>query len=89
MNFFHAMQYFALVWWSEKEGMARLFGLRRWAWGGSAALPIFLSIAFGYGVWAKLYGESSHLSFSILLTVSIMHFWYDGFVWSVSRGQVA
>jgi hypothetical protein len=26
--------------------------------------------------------------FPIPFTISLMHFWYDGFVWSVRRGEV-
>jgi len=88
MNFFHALQYFAIVWWSEKGRMTTFFRLDRVWWGRKATFVLFLGIAFGYGFWAKIWGESSHLAFSVLLTVSIMHFWYDGFIWSVSKQQI-
>jgi hypothetical protein len=88
MNFFHALQYFALVWHHEKGNITSAFGMNRLARSWPAGLVFFLAISFGYGIWAKMWGESTHLAFSVLLTVSIMHFWYDGFVWSVSRREV-
>jgi len=75
MNFFHALQYFALVWHAEKTRIR--------------FLPFLLGAGFAYGVWAKLWGESSHAAFAVLLTVSLLHFWYDGFVWSVRKKQIA
>ena len=75
MNFFHSLQYFALVWHAEKAQVR--------------ALPWFFAAAAAYGVWGQFLGQSSHAAMSALLTVSIMHFWYDGFIWSVKRKQIA
>lgn len=88
MNFFHALQYFALIWWSEGKNMTALCRLNHVKWGGYATWMIFGVVAITYGVWAKLWGESNHMAFSILLTVSIMHFWFDGFIWSVRKAHV-
>ncbi len=87
MNFFHAWQYFALIGWAERGNIARVFGLARPV-RTAAALALFVLVCGGYGIWAKFAGESTHAAFSLLLTVSILHFWYDGFIWSVRRGQV-
>jgi len=73
MNFFHAWQYFALVW--RYEGAGRSFA-------------VFAGLAFAYGVLGSVLGELSALALSATLVVSLMHFWYDGFVWSVRKGQV-
>ena len=89
MNFFHAFQYFALIWWSEGGRIEAFFGLKRFRWGKPAALFLLIAIGFAYGVWAKLWGESNHFALSALLVVSIMHFWYDGFIWSVRRKQIS
>jgi hypothetical protein len=88
MNFFHAIQYFALIWWTENKNLTSVLRLDRFTWGKGATLAVFLSAGFGYGVWAHFLGESSHAAFSLLLTVSILHFWYDGFIWSVRKGEV-
>jgi hypothetical protein len=94
MNFFHAFQYFALVWWSEKRSMRSLFRLDKVALGEGLTLVLFLVIGFGYGFWAEVF-ESEGLgvrdvdvAFNIVNVVALMHFWYDGFIWSVRKKQV-
>ena len=96
MNFFHALQYFALVWWAEGgriqtslglsgpraiktlgQGLARVSGL-----------CAFVAIAFAYGAWTESDYSDTDFFLSVTLVVSIMHFWYDGFIWSVRKKQV-
>lgn len=84
MNFFHAWQYFALVWRYEGATAARVLGMRE----GLPALAAMIGVAFLYGALGSVLGEISDLALSATLVVSLMHFWYDGFVWSVRRGQV-
>lgn len=84
INIYHAMQYFALVWLKEGRTMQSLLGLppRR-------ALEVFLVccalVALGYKV-ASQAGIQWLLAPFILC--SLMHFWFDGFVWSVRKRQV-
>ena len=88
MNFFHALQYFAIIWWAENGNIAKLLGCRDKSWGGIAALILILFVGFSFGLFAEFIDEtSSDWLFSLLLVVSLMHFWYDGFIWSVSRKQ--
>ena len=89
MNFFHALQYFAIVWWAENGNMARVLGLEGRRWGRGAALVLLLGVGVGYGLLAEMHdGDGTTWLFSLFLVVSLMHFWYDGFVWSVGRKQV-
>jgi hypothetical protein len=89
MNFFHAWQYFGIVWWSERGNLRRRLRLERARWGGAAALAIMLAAAAGYGVWAECVDSATQrVALSVTLVVSLMHFWYDGFIWSVRRGEV-
>ena len=93
MNFFHAFQYFGLVWWSEKKSMMNLFRLSGVRWGKWATLALFLAIGFGYGLWAEVADSGAvasglDLGFNATIVVSLMHFWYDGFIWSVRKSQV-
>lgn len=83
MNFFHALQYLALVWWMEKKNLASVFRC-----GAPLAFAIFIVATLGYGFWRAW--EPWQFQFTIALgnVVSLMHFWYDGFVWSVQKGQV-
>lgn len=88
MNFFHAWQYFGLMWWSERGNLRRRMGLERARWGGAAALLAMLALAGAYGVWAELVDSGERLALAVTLVVSLMHFWYDGFIWSVRRQEV-
>jgi hypothetical protein len=83
MNFFHAWQYFALVWWSEKKRITTLFRS-----GPAVALLLFLLVAFTYGYWRASRPADIVLFLAVANVVSILHFWYDGFIWSVRKGDV-
>jgi hypothetical protein len=58
-------------------------------WGEAAALAVMVAVAAAYGVWAE-FVESDEQRFALCVTlvVSLMHFWYDGFIWSVRRQEV-
>lgn len=89
MNFFHAWQYFGLVWWSERKNLRRRLGLDTARWGGAAALVLMVGVAGGYGLWAELVdSREQRVALAVTLVVSLMHFWYDGFIWSVRRREV-
>ena len=89
MNFFHAWQYFGLVWWSERGNLRRRLGLEGRRFGGALALVVMLGAAFAYGLWAECVdGGEQRAALGLTLVVSLMHFWYDGFIWSVRRGEV-
>ena len=93
MNFFHAFQYFGIVWWSEKKTMMSLFRVQSVRWGKWVALALFLAIGFGYGLWAEVADAGAvpsglDVGFNATIVVALMHFWYDGFIWSVRKNQV-
>jgi len=88
MNLFHAVQYFGIVWFSEKKRMLSLFGLRDSKWGRAVCISIFLGSAALYGYGVEAADTGIRWLWAITLTVSIMHFWYDGFIWSVRKKQV-
>lgn len=88
MNFFHALQYFGIVWWSEKRNMMRLFGVSGRRFGKPVALALFVGSTFCYGYWVQALDTDVVPLWALTLVVSIMHFWYDGFVWSVRKKQV-
>lgn len=87
MNFFHALQYFALVWRYEEGNIARVFGLPAGADGRRRAFLAFVGAGTAYGVLGGLLGELSQTALCITLVVSLLHFWFDGFVWSVRAGD--
>ena len=84
MNFFHAAQYFAIVWATEGTNFGKLTGLENW--GRAAVITGFLGISLGYGLLVELNTLYAFAAFSVV--VSLMHFWYDGFVWSVRQRAV-
>jgi hypothetical protein len=96
MNAFHAIQYFAIVWWAERETVKRTFRVERLAKGNAVALGLLVVLALNYGFWVAavgpvLAGDNDwlfRLLISIGNTVAMMHFWYDGFVWSVRAKAV-
>ena len=56
--------------------------------GWQVALAILLVSGLGYGFW-RAHRPQDYVPFVALgNVVSLMHFWYDGFVWSVRKGQV-
>lgn len=89
MNFFHALQYFAIVWWAEKGNMTRVLGVENKSWGKLAAFGLLMTVGFGYGFWVESadVNDSTWL-YAFFLLISLMHFWYDSFVWSVAKKQV-
>ena len=88
MNFFHALQYFAIVWWMEKKNLVAALGIQSSAWGKPLALAMLLLFGFGYGFWAEMSDETNTAAVNLIMVIAIMHFWYDGFIWSV-RAKLA
>ena len=87
MNVFHALQYFAIVSFVEKKNLANLFHVSNYQRSGLLVVIWLTSFGFLYGVWSAFFAEGDWWK-SVTLTTSLMHFWYDGFIWSVSKKQV-
>ena len=88
MNFFHAWQYFALVWRYERENIGAVLRVPKGPRGRALAFGGLVGLGFLYGSVFGVLGELSSKALAVTLVVSLMHFWYDGFVWSVRRKQV-
>ena len=82
INLYHAVQYFALVWLKEGRGMRGQRGAVPAAlvFGGSCAL-------FGLA-YAAAADRDPKWILAPFIACSLLHFWFDGFVWSVRRKQV-
>ena len=88
MNFFHAVQYLALVWAIEGgrlHARTRLPSARPWR---MLTLALYLGVAFAYGLWVERLDPDLEAAWALTMVVSLMHFWYDGFIWSVRRGEI-
>ncbi len=81
MNLFHAVQYFGLVWWSEERVLTRRLSKP------TAAL-LFVGFTLAYGTVAEIVSDHSRILWSVAQTVALMHFFYDGFIWSVRKKQI-
>jgi len=49
--------------------------------------PVLVGAGVPYGAVFGILGELSAWALSVTLVVSLMHFWHDGFVWSVRRKE--
>ena len=85
VNVFHAVQYFALVWSTEKQNLAKLTHAGASAmrlvmvFGGFLAVPFIIAL--------MLVVDFNKFTFSALIVCALMHFWWDGFIWSVRKQQ--
>ncbi len=84
MNLFHAVQYLGLVWAIEGK---RFADLTRLAARPRLALALFVGSVGAYGLGVQLIGSGTAL-WAVTIVVSLMHFWYDAFVWSVRKAQI-
>jgi hypothetical protein len=90
-NFFHALQYFGIVWWMERKSIRRTFRLEQVRHGMALALAGFVGVGalMGLGYYAAAGHVNLQWAISITIVISLMHFWYDGFIWSVRRREVS
>ncbi len=88
MNIFHAFQYFGIVWWSEQGILVKRLWLERSSFAKPIAAFIFVAVTLAYGAMAEIVADDDRLLWSIVQTVALMHFFYDGFIWSVRKKQV-
>jgi hypothetical protein len=83
MNLFHAVQYLALVWAMEGKRIAGWMRLPK-----PAAFGVYMGSVLLYGAGVQALDPDITTLWAITMVVSLMHFWYDAFVWSVRRAQV-
>lgn len=88
MNIFHAVQYFAIVWIKEKDNLQARFRLTDTRNGKLLLAAMFIVPLVIYGVIYEWVEMSSNWFYAAMLTVTLLHFWYDGFIWSVRKKQV-
>lgn len=88
MNLFHAFQYFGLVWWSEQRVLVKRLRLERVRFAKPIAAFVFITVTLGYGAMAEIIADDYRALWSVAQTVALMHFFYDGFIWSVRKKQI-
>jgi len=86
MKLFHCVQYFALVAQSERRQIAGWLGRTGRATPFLLVVATLLLPALAYGLWARVQVNvlQEPLALSVILTLALMHYWFDGFTWSAS-----
>lgn len=90
MNVYHAIQYFGILYAREGNAIAKTCKIDR----APPKLKPWLIIAIllvptcAYGIWEMLATPGWDRVFALILTVTLLHYWYDGFIWSVRKKQV-
>jgi hypothetical protein len=85
MNLFHGVQYLALVWAMEGKRIATMM---RMPARPRLVLGIYLGSVLAYGFGVQALDADLTVLWAITMVVSLMHFWYDAFVWSVRKAQI-
>lgn len=85
MNLFHAVQYFALVWITERRMLGEMFRTRGRSLRTAALLVGFLAVPLSLGMF--LYAADGYWIGTVLMACALLHFWFDGFMWSVRKRQ--
>ena len=84
INIYHAIQYFALVWLKEGHRMSERVGRFK-----RHTLAIFLGSCLLIGLANSILKDiGAGALLAPFVACSLLHFWFDGFVWSVRRKHV-
>ena len=88
VNLYHAVQYFALVWHLEGRNASSYLRIKT----RSARLPIGILVVFAvpalFGYLVNTVVTDQSWINAAFLSVSLLHFWMDGFIWSVRTKSV-
>jgi hypothetical protein len=88
-NLFHSLQYFGIVWWTERDSLTNRLHLGGAGAGRWLTFGFFALLIAGAGFFHEsVQRDSWRWLLPIPMVISLMHFWYDGFVWSVRRKEV-
>lgn len=90
MNVFHAIQYFGILYAREGNSILKTVKADRVSpkvkpW---MIVAILMVPTVAFGAWEMLATPGWDRVYALFLTVTLMHFWYDGFIWSVRNKQV-
>ncbi len=103
-SLYHGLQYFGIVWWTERGHLGTQLRLGdRFLPLAALFVASIVAAGLGYEAALQAgtreiasalqtAGSASGIGpvwiFPIPFTISLMHFWFDGFVWSVQRKEV-
>lgn len=88
-NIYHALQYYFIVFISEGPRLPKKFGWMKEKSSAAATYFLFFLFLALVGAAARSLTESTFgFLGSFWLLTSLLHFWYDGFIWSVRKQDV-
>ncbi len=67
--------------------MRRAFRLENTRAGLGLTLVVFVAVSFAFGLWCTFFARN-RFEVVLFLVAEILHYWFDGFVWSVRKKQV-
>lgn len=88
VNIYHAVQYFGIVWRQEAAKTPAHLGIAHESLKRPAAIALILAIPAVYGFAAVAFPHHWSWLAAFFLSVSLLHFWMDGFIWSVRKKTV-
>jgi len=97
-NIFHAAQYFALVWYSEKDNISKILHVEKLKYHGLIVFAFFFAFATAMAV-AFLAAEYqfydaddlsameglSGVIIRLWIVIGLLHYWHDRFIWSSKK----
>lgn len=88
-NIYHAIQYVFIVMISERSNLANITGLKQKNYAGVYLVYFLVIVPFMF-VLAGLRQMTAQVEYlaAFWLLTSLLHFWFDGFIWSVRRQDV-
>ncbi len=84
---FHAVQYLAILSWAETPSLSRKLRVAGTPLGRKLPTIIILGTSLAAGLWIAAHWNERTASL-IVLVVGAVHYWCDGFIWSVRKGDI-
>jgi hypothetical protein len=88
MNVFHYLQYYALVWHIEKNSFTSRLRLPSNRLGISVTFLIFTGGSLLIAYFLEMTKITDHTLLALFTLISMMHFWYDSFTFSVRKKEI-
>jgi hypothetical protein len=91
-NLFHALQYYGFIYAHERSNLRRLLRLDASPLAAAIVVALIVCVGSNFGFFAatinRNVASANHWPWALAVTVALMHFWYDGFMWSVRKKQI-
>lgn len=88
INLYHAVQYFGIVWRQEGGKTAGHLGVKSPNFARPLAMALIFAVPMLFGLMEASAAPKWNMITAFYLSVSLLHFWMDGFIWSVRKKTV-